>query len=320
MKDDSKGNLEAIIELEEAFLSLDESCIAEELSFKIKKHDISICLPNFQFDKRSDEYRANFQNTSVKLNWNDRGGLSPYSIGRPSSYTDKKVLSFNVNNLVIRSASVMSNDEAVELLRELRLWRDCFVEWIEVLNFADTTANSTRIHQSIGLEAYLVPLDKKATSTRVNDDELSDIQIIGGFTNGLSKESLVHALNRSVNVLPPQYYRFLIRSLKHFNSANYRQCLLDAATATELALSTLLDSQLSDVNEYIKKMIYAKYNQAASLQQALNMNGQRIPESVINNIATPRNNAIHSGVEISRQVASDALKECQSLIYDRLPL
>lgn len=113
----------------------------------------------------------------------------------------------------------------------------------------------------------------------------------------------------------------MISALRLYNSDEYRQSLFDSATAVEISLTALLDMRLDKAEKGVRKLILDKYagKGISSLLIALKELGVDIKDGDIRaKIATPRNHAIHKGVEVSSEQAKDALDVAKEFIYSQL--
>lgn len=333
MMEEKQGYLETSIDFDENNFYLDGELIGAEVEFEFRERAYAICFPNFDLDemKGMEEtelvfYRPKTTNrdTNVKLSWFDTSGdRRPY--GRAGlNIKTKTVHTFSCSQMIIRSKEMVTLKEALSLKQDLLDWKNLFIGWQSVLNFQDLTGgNSLKVEQEEDLECYVVELPNGGFEPVAENQSFSSNIILTGSAPIISSaRDIKKTVDKCSLDLPPfDVHLRLINSLKLYRQDEYRQSLLDSATAAEMALTALLDIRLKDVEDSARTLITKKYMQIGNLLEALK--GLEVDihfDDIYKKIAEPRNKAIHKGATVSKEQAEDALKVAKKLIYDKLQI
>ena len=319
-----KGYFETAIDFGDRYFSFEADCVGSEVHFNFNGQYYIICLPNFDF-KKPDGFghpTPTFDNTRVKMDWL-KSAQHKNTFGSEYHRDPKNelVLQFSSNHLVVRSRGAVSPELARKAKSDLLLWRDLFAKWSEVMRYEDLEHNDTQVQQIDSLRSYFVPSQKNKEARRIKNRKENHISIIANMTTGIEIKQLKTILKRaSVGQYPPGYYMLLISALKHYNQKKYRQSILDSATAIEMTLTQLLDNKLVTITAQQRKLIFDKYRQISGLTSALKALGVTLPPDIGIKIGTPRNQAIHKGLEVTEAQAREALQVARAFIYRQLKL
>ncbi|WP_432973515.1 hypothetical protein [Dactylosporangium sp. CA-233914] len=321
------GYFESLINFRDRRFTFDADCVGAEVRFSYKGQYFLICFPYFDFSDRGGfgHPKPTFQGTRLTMKWLIRESDRD-SFGRANSWNDnsQEVRNFTCNQFVVRSRGRMTAAEARVAKKHLVSWRESFAKWFEVLEYEDLTNDGSKVRQAESLESFFIPADKSKTERRIKSViERQPVAITVVLTDGVPRASLKRVLRLSASGLyPPGYYAQLISALKYFNREEYRQSILDSATAFETSLIKLLDDRLATAAAGQRKLIEDKYGQIVNLSIALRALGEALPpqNDIQTKIAQPRNRAIHQGVEPSESQAKDALLFAKSFIYSKFPL
>lgn len=96
----------------------------------------------------------------------------------------------------------------------------------------------------------------------------------------------------SKSSLPPDAHLFLAEARKMHNQRVPRRAVLDAATATEIALTKLLDDLLVGTPERVADVLREKCRMLATLTEVCRRFYPTLPPSIVAAVAEPRNRAI----------------------------
>lgn len=112
----------------------------------------------------------------------------------------------------------------------------------------------------------------------------------------------------------PFEYEFLINGIMSYEKHNYRNCILDLATACEIAVTNKIDIILNKIG--IKKILqdYQGLEKRFQLLGKLNYDISFVDIKKITNI---RNKAIHSGIDVKAEEAYEAIKNTR-IVLDNL--
>lgn len=322
------GYFEAVLDFDDRYFRLAEDCVGAEIPFEFNGRQYIICLPNFDFEKLDGVFghpQPTRRGTRIGLNWLETKQTEGDSYGSEYSYnpTTKTVLKFSCNKLIIRSKLPITAAQARKAKRELPVWKQLFGDWFETSEYTDLEDGGVRVEQADNIQAYYLPTAKPKTSRRIKSKDQSGSSITVSMHDGFTTSSLDRALKLTSNgQTPPGYYQQIVSALKYFHKEEYRQCVLDAATAFEMALIQMLDARLSHLSVEEKKLIEDKYRQIVGLSDGLRKLGYDVPSNadIRQKLAEPRNSAIHKGKIVSSIEALEALQFAKGFIYSRFPL
>lgn len=316
--DKNLGQFEASLSFDTAFLQFGHVLIGKDIPFEINNHALFICLPNFIAKNTTSIFQsvASFQGTRSDLNWVERDGLS-MSYGRVNEAKNGKIQAFCCNKIVISSQEKIGHKNANEISKKLTTWKKTFLFWIEVIMRVDLEQPSLNVDCKNFAESYFI----KADDTIALNKNKQKINII--ISKTITESDLEKSLLLSKNLTPPPtYYLFLLSSRKHFNQKEYRQSVLDAATAFEIALTEMLDRKLSQNTILERELLNAKCRQISGLHDCLTKLDIEMPNwnEIKKNLTSSRNNCIHQGKEITLDDAKSALEFSTKFIYSSLPI
>jgi hypothetical protein len=90
--------------------------------------------------------------------------------------------------------------------------------------------------------------------------------------------------------------------------------VLDAATAAEIALTTLRDHVLASNDPKVGEYVQERAQQIGRLVGFLTKQGQALPDRIQQEIAEPRNKAIHEGREPDEETAAKSLRKAEEVL------
>jgi hypothetical protein len=332
MSEEKLGFLEASLDFDKNTLYLEGSLIGAEVDFEFRDRNFSMCFPNFDLKEIAGKEardivfykpKTTSRGTNVEFDWfKTTGDRRPY--GRAGlDIKTQEIHRFSCSQVVIRSKYRLTQKEATAAKNDLIIWKNMFIGWLGVLSFQDYTESDLKVDQEEDLEAYIVNLPGNNTKPVVEKTERgADIIFTGRLPSILTAEDIKKAAGRcSLDLFPSDMHLRLINSLKLYNQDEFRQSLLDSATATEMALTTLLDLRLKDVETDVRLLIAKKYTQIGNLLEALGDLGVNLAfKDIYKKIAEPRNKAIHKGAIVDKIQAEDALKVAKNLVYEFLKI
>jgi hypothetical protein len=320
------GYFETTVDFDARVIRLSEDCVGARVHFAFRNDHYVICFPNFDFNNLDafEHPRPTAEGTKIRLNWiKDKLQGDNYGTEYSHNPVDKKVLKFSASRLVIQSRGPVNRAQARKAKNDLPVWSELFVSWLEALQYTDLSNSGIRVTQENDLQAYFIPLSDKRTNRRIKKRKQPASNIAVTLFDGFAKSDLQKALHiASKSIFSPGYYQQIISALRYFNSDNYRQCLLDTATAFEMAMIDLLDDRLKGITVAQKALIGDKYQQIIGLSDALRKLGVSVPtqHDIQTKVAEPRNAAVHRGVIVTRDEANIALVFVKDFIYSSLPI
>jgi hypothetical protein len=142
---------------------------------------------------------------------------------------------------------------------------------------------------------------------------------------GASKAELRGAFKRASQRLAlPIQHHLLLDARTHLFTQDYRRAVIDAGTATEVALSALIAKHLNTaMTADATERIITQANGLIGLFNLGTSLGQRFPVSrhrLMNQLAKHRNSAAHGGLVPQQNEAADAVTCARELVYAATPL
>ena len=118
----------------------------------------------------------------------------------------------------------------------------------------------------------------------------------------------------SVGARPPEAHVFL-RDARHAkNISQFRRSVLDSATAAELGLPKLRDEVLADSDARLGAYMRGRVRQIDGISKFLSRVGRKVPIGIKEEIAEPRNKAIHGGHDPDKETATRALEKAGEVL------
>ena len=145
--------------------------------------------------------------------------------------------------------------------------------------------------------------------------------IRGYCGNPLSTNQLATCMALAGNETPPPLAWMLIRDARSLlRSGEYRRAVLDIGTATELALTALLDERAPDaLND-------PKINKPVLTLGRLEVSSRRVdaeqalPDQLYERVIDPRNEATHEALPLTKDVAATVIATATELVGTAFPL
>jgi HEPN domain-containing protein len=114
--------------------------------------------------------------------------------------------------------------------------------------------------------------------------------------------------------MPPEAHIFL-RDARHAkNVGHHRRSVLDSATAVELSLTKLRDKALKSATVQLAEYVGKNVAHIERLAIFLRAMGKVLPDNITEEIAQPRNKAIHEGHELDEETAAKALVKAEEVV------
>jgi hypothetical protein len=139
-----------------------------------------------------------------------------------------------------------------------------------------------------------------------------------------STAAAVAAVSRSAALLaepaPPLAWVLLRDARSLMNAAQYRRAVIDAATASDLAVTQLLDTELQIKNPTDRTQILAKNMMLGQKLVQLTKLGSPLPQSFNDKLVSKRNVAVHEGAVIGKKDCSPAIREAVLVVEEAFPL
>jgi HEPN domain-containing protein len=113
---------------------------------------------------------------------------------------------------------------------------------------------------------------------------------------------------------PAGAHLFLRDARRALNEGHTRRSVLDSATAAEVGLTRLRDNALANAAPKLAEYTRDHAQQIMRLVRFLDSVGKKLPGRIQQDIAEPRNRAIHEGEQPDREAAATALAKAEEIV------
>lgn len=206
---------------------------------------------------------------------------------------------------------------------ELAVWWKLVCDWLDVLTLQDF-ASLKRTQRSILNESVQIWSGDAAGVRRAG---ISYQVLTGGLhqVEILDKPQLQAAFDLAALGTQPDAEWLFVRDARSLvNAGEYRRAVIDACTATELAVTALIDRKFDDdgtgqserTSEFGAHRGLSKLTQLHKKRHA----SGRLPKQLVKNVAAPRNRAAHRGETLCRHEAETAVEAAAEVVAIAFPL
>ena len=181
--------------------------------------------------------------------------------------------------------------------------------------------NTTKLSKDIIVTKHRVEYKSEHLQLFVKEDNYTSPSFLNTptITISLREKSIGNTcVNKVIKILNegvfiPKEYEYYIKAVEYFESGEYRNCVLECATAAEMVVTNRMIDNCEEkgIKGYMDTI--KKYNGLQSKYNALIFFDDRISVD-ITKISKPRNDAIHSGEKISREEAKECLSNTKRLL------
>lgn len=306
-----KSTLEGWIDLKRRKIVLDQTCFGKELDFTINSKKFCICIPNVIQEGKPYEFQVDAKSLDTQIVW-EKEIKQGYKVSTVlTTGTKNELKAIECNGFIIKSKDLLSENELTEVSTSVYSWIESFVNTLEIVLFTDFETEVMRVeHDNSRIftiaDDNVIPVKNRpiniaiATRVRVSFEQLS---------------SAVEKLENGYTFDCEYYINF---ALKHLNNGSTRQCLVDSATAVELALSELFFIHTQDASDQVRSLLNNRYSMISHYRKGLKLIGVETPHEIIKNVAEPRNKTVHEGINVTKSEARLALDTARSFVYDFL--
>ncbi len=331
MGEDADGHSSAVVEAVVALpfgLPVDEVCLGTTESGIIDDIIVDVVLPALAMTSDGSPYldAPRIQAKLSEITWEDRlHDPSPWGsvMGwRPGpSLTEVQA---SVKHILLRTAlPTLTESEHIAAAQALAnriyahvwAWAHTIGDWCEV----STAQYLPRSHGpgvqnlAVGPELTCWAYDGQK-SCRLGHNLIISGVVVGRPVLDLPSWRKVLTKSNKGNI-PPTEHLLLRDSLASLFGDDTRRAVLDAATATEIGLTALLDRQIRTVPAPVKTVVQQCNRDLGHLTTTLRKTfGLSLPPDIDERIIKPRNQAIHAGVRPSEDVARRAIDTARGIV------
>jgi len=226
---------------------------------------------------------------------------------------DHLLLRLRVDPNVEKASAQGIADQVVPVLTP---WMHLLGDWVEVIRktYLQRAEFPAEQRVSIGSDLVLWYFDGKRGHSLSRGMITGPPFYLGRKGMALSEWQLVLQL-AATQQTPPTEYIFLRDARGSLREGSNRRAVLDSATAAEIALAKLIDAQTAVAGEAIGKAIRdANRDMSRATYILRNTFGIPLRNDIQTGLVTPRNRAIHAGVEPSLEAARLALEIAEELV------
>lgn len=208
---------------------------------------------------------------------------------------------------------------AQDILHHIDAWWENVKTWLEI-------ATNQRLAQ-VGHEAD-DPLNPNTRTSiwSVNDDGTRRKSQIGGTilqgparVQAVSAEILQDCLALAATT-PPLAWTLLRDARALHDADQYRRAVIDAATAAELAATTLIDGLLAGTEPATRKKLIKGHQTLGGKRTLLEKLGFKLPDTFKKDLVERRNAAVHEGTDISHSECEAAFRDALTIVEKAFPL
>jgi hypothetical protein len=203
--------------------------------------------------------------------------------------------------------------------REFDKWysvvRDWVCAWTGQIRHREFDHDESRIHATIEVEGKASLYGSGLTIGRVITGETAVTRD--------QVEAAFYCASRDYNL--PLQHSLLQRAISDFGKGNFREAVINACTAAEVSLGAAVRERLhsADVHEKTLENIMKQSSGAVEIFRLFIVAGGKIGVSdnrVMDQLARPRNEAVHAGVSSSDTDARRAIDTAKEIVNAAAPL
>lgn len=259
------------------------------------------------------EYQLHFPKLSEKITTSSHN----YSLVSPSIISELGVSDNDKNygdiidssdfdctiNYVVITGDVSNDNEIGDIYNIIDKWVHLFLSILKLSGDIIRQENMIR-YKSNYLDLFVQKRKKYGRPKNGNEATL----IINVKIDAISQPQLIKAielLNKGIEI--PIEYEYYLKGVDFFEKKNYRNCVLECATAAEMAVSNRIEYNLKKigVKDYKSFLNEDQSGLESKFKKLIYFNDKQNLD--ISRICTPRNHAIHAGTEVEKNEAKECL-------------
>lgn len=303
-------------------------CLGQSFQTRTTTYELTITLPELDAPNagaplRRPPWKFNRAGVAPTASVDEEWGWVASSRKRNSDGT-WAALSAAVRQCIVATTVDARDDEqfreaAKVVGDELAVWWASVTDWLGVLTVQDFVGLGTQQRSilSDGFHAWSGDAEgiRRASCGSAVDMEPGPVQ-------ALDRDQLQRALDLGASEQRPPAEWLLIRDARSLLRArDYRRAVIDAGSATELALTELLDRRLAGVDPVIRGTLMDRnrgLDRRAELTRALQAG--TVPNTFADNLNKPRTRATHGKETVTMDQARDALTLATDIVEQAYPL
>jgi hypothetical protein len=308
-------------------LDFDAECLGTTTATKLAGLDVEIVLPSAEQYPDGRPYVGPPPTPGVRedIDWSEQLHYEYPWGGVVSTHADRRLgkgAVVEVDHLLLRVRVEPGVDKtaaqgiADQVVPALKPWMHLLADWVEVIRktYLDRAEFPGEQRISIGSDLVLWYFDGERGHSLSRGMIVGPPGYIGRKGMALSEWHLALGLAEAQRKLPTEYV-YLRDARGLLRGRANRRSVLDSATAAEISLAKLLDAHIASESESDRKAIRKSNNNLGRLITTLPKKyGIALRDDIQSGLATPRNDAIHAGIEPSRDAVRLALDIAAELV------
>ena len=209
----------------------------------------------------------------------------------------------------------MTEAEARKLLHAVDKWVLLLDKWIEVFTRTDLRERGIEVTQHGAAAHVWLYRGKDKKGNTVSSHKPTGMVVTAFSPLAITPRQWGQILKKaSCGATLPEAHLFLRDARRELGSKRYRRSVLDAATATEVALTKLRDDALANSDPKVGAYVQENSQQVRRLVEFLKAVGLTLPDAIVQEVGTPRNRAIHEGKDPDKSTATKALAKAEEVV------
>jgi hypothetical protein len=209
-------------------------------------------------------------------------------------------------------------------VRELEDWWTRFTSWVSILTSQDFLRLGGHAAIFANKTWQVQTWTTNADGQRAREEERGYIRGNRITTRPLELHELQACVTAAGNQgAPPEEWLFIRDARSLLNGGQNRRAVIDAATAAELAMTTLIDKYLatSNTDEVVRTALMKRYSalegRAALLRR---LRSEVLSAQLQRDLIEPRNRATHGGHSLTDEQAQTAVDMAVDIVEEAHPL
>jgi HEPN domain-containing protein len=230
----------------------------------------------------------------------------------------EQLVTFATYRLAVVSQNETTESEAQDVANAASDWAERIVLWTEVLSATDLCSRMSPSENSVEILFKDVKCNRPIYSQ--NPQRIYGTIKRADISDAACWEKVLRQASTAAEV--PAAHRFLREARKQLTQGRFRDAVLAAATATEISLAQLLETELvaSVSRAEIAKIVRDNAQMMGKLIGICKKLYPGLPEHLKETVAGPRNQAIHAGSEPSEQQVRECLRDARTVVGLAFPL
>jgi hypothetical protein len=319
-------------------LLIESECLGRSYTSRTSGRDLTLSLPRMPADWQGDGFLKppqwkyqTFEDRGLEARLSDTGfewgatsGFKNNDDGSQSpEFARVRRWRFETTMVAASDKFAFSNARS-EAIREIEIWWDLVSSWISIFTKQDfVEIGKTRSGIRVG---PIVTWCGSGDQLRVNGSRDASIPIVNDVgVDRLNEITLLRCMTLAGNgTQPPDEWLFIRDARSLVNAKQYRRAVIDACTAAELSLTTLIDNKFAADGTSTKdrKKQFDSHHGISKLKALHNKVGAagNLPKRLVEDVGATRNKAAHRGYSPTIDETELAIETAVLVVEQAYPL